>query len=175
MFKPRGGSQTRLNWPWFHERAPFSTGLSFPLLRNLILIINPSTEREGMISCLSVQHSHSYYYYCTTGHSDPLKVTMVTQFNIWTSIFRNQRTIYMGEGHAYFNSVLAFFLFYPVISLWALVRMFKVNTKKRSTMTHQTSKHIWMSLYTYDAATSGPRRGILLVSWCHVDMMSHFW
>lgn len=60
IFKPRGGSQTRLNWPWFHERAPFSTGSSFPLLRNLILIINPSTETGDMISCLSVQHSHSY-------------------------------------------------------------------------------------------------------------------
>lgn len=39
----------------------------------------------------------------------------------------------------------------------------------------QTAKHIWMSHYTYDAATSGPHRGILLVSGCYVDMMSHFW
>lgn len=41
------GSQTRLNWPWFRERAPFSTGSSFTFLRNLILIINPSTKMGG--------------------------------------------------------------------------------------------------------------------------------
>lgn len=38
------GSQTRLNWPWFRERAQFSTGSSFTFRRNLILIINPSTK-----------------------------------------------------------------------------------------------------------------------------------
>lgn len=50
------GSQTRLNWPRFHECAPFSTGSGFTFLRNLILIINPSIKMEGeknMISCLS--------------------------------------------------------------------------------------------------------------------------
>lgn len=46
--------------------APFSTGSSFTWLRDLTLIRNPSTGVGGwgwgvdMISCLSVQHSHSY-------------------------------------------------------------------------------------------------------------------
>lgn len=57
----------------------FSTGSSFPLLRNLILIINPSTETGGRTWSTVFQSNLAVPTpYCTTGHSDPLKVTMVT-------------------------------------------------------------------------------------------------
>lgn len=61
VFKPRSGSQTRLNWPWFHERAVFHRF-------ELSIIEKPHTHHksfhrdrgENMINCLSVQLSRSY-------------------------------------------------------------------------------------------------------------------
>lgn len=138
------GSQTRLNWPWFRERAQFSTGSSFTFLRNRILIINPSTkmgggggyDKQNMISCLSVQHSHSYIllYNWSLRSTESYHGRIIQHLD---SNLKELETIHRGGegGHAYSNSVLAFFLFYPVISFWALVGMFKLTPKNCSTVT----------------------------------------
>lgn len=111
------------------QACTFSTGSSFPLLLNLILIINPSTG--GVHDQLSFSPTQPFLY---------PTVQLVTQIHWklpWSHnstsglLLLGVRDIMGGGGHAYYNSVLsfAFFLFYPVISLWALVMMFKPSQR----------------------------------------------
>ena len=180
----------RLNWPWFRQHIPFSTG-SICTKKKVNIFWETSylksfhQEREIWSDVFQSPNTAITIFYCTTGQSDPLRATVVA---IWYQ--EMVHTLHKWGGWRKGNiSVLAF-----SSSLWVLHRsvslhheplllMFcqhhriaqkgKIEKKNSPPEDIQSPFEPQMSLHMCDTGLPCPNRGISLVSCSAGDALCH--